>query len=831
MNYLELQGLHLKVISESDITINTLVEDLNISGNDLQNFPKSLKNLTRLTHINADSNQISSLETLTEIPSLLKLDLCRNYIVEIPTCLSTLTKLYQLSLFANKIRTLPYTLGSLKELNLGSNEITKIPLGCNFSLLTHLDLSQNNLSQIEGLTGLNNLIYINLECNKITSLPFVGCLSKLESINISNNNIEVIPESITQLTCLSFFNAASNPIKTLPTGFFKLKSLRFISLTNTLVDSFNEPLDNLIKLQTLLMNDIKLSEMPNGICQIHEMRDLNLSNNKISEIDHLPLSTDSFNVSNNIINTFNPEGTPQIGNIYLKNNDFDHFPLKLMEITNLQLCDISKNKIITIPDIPLELKYLKSIDVSFNGLTSIPPIFDHCSRLTKLNASYNQLTSFPPSRSLQHIQVLLLSGNQISQIPNDVSTLTQLTLLHLANNSFIDFPTILSKLPKLQRLSLSMNSLSNFPEFTNGALISLDISCNRLTSIKFPYTTNLKRLKLSHNALGEIPNTRPPLPSLQILDLSSNGLTNFVLHTNEFPSLSVLDLSCNNLSVSPNIGQRKFALRLDGNPNWQATQYPFLPNFLKLEEFSTIPPSFSFCSKCSNRVEMQDSIICIPNFTAPDFFLFAAIDGHLGSVVSNTFATKFPQILYNFLKTQNIKTAFFQAFKEMQNQLKEAKVTDGAVVTVTFLTPSHIYVAQCGDCRAIYITEKKVTQLCEEHTPSNPQEFKRIKECGGYTERGRVFGEYIVSRSIGDINLKPVISDLPEFVVCDRTENEQFLIVASDGLWDQVSNNDIVSLLNKKKSSRTAELSALLCDVAFVSGSTDNICVLVCKLN
>ncbi|ELP83833.1 leucine-rich repeat containing protein, putative [Entamoeba invadens IP1] len=828
--YIDIQESHMKELSNSDLTkLNAIGVDM--SKNEFTKFPPVLKNLTALTHINADGNQISSLENLTLFTNLSKVDVCKNCVTEVPSCLTSLTKLFQFSLFANRIRTFPNGFCYLKELNLGSNEISEIPLHWDLPSLTSVDLSQNNLCRVEGITSLSNLVVMNLGTNKITSLPSIGCLLKLENIDVSNNRIGSLPISITQLTYLSSFNGDYNPIKSLPEGFLKLKSLRLISLCHSQFEGFTEPLGALSRLQTLMVSNLNLTTLPKEINAVKEMRTLDVSNNKIVEITALPKTTDDFIATNNLINTFSPEGTIQIGFISLRNNDLDHFPLKLNEIMNLQNCDLSKNKITTIPDIPLELNYLRAIDVSFNLLTSIPPIFQRCPKLTKLNASYNHLTTFPPLSSLQNLKVLLLAGNLISEIPQELSTLTNLSLLHLANNRFTDCPKILSELPNIQRLSLCMNSLTTLPDFVNKSLVSFDVSNNRLTSVRLPDAPNLRRLKLSHNALVEIPMNQTKLPKLEILDLSSNGLLDFKVHPLEFPSLQVLDLSLNNLSSVPNIGKRKFVIRMDGNPSWQAVQFPFLSKFNRPEEFMTEAASFSFCSKCSNREEMQDSIICIPNFTAPDHFLFAAVDGHLGNVVSNTFSQKFPALLYGFLKTTDVRTAFFQAFEEIQKQLTEMKVTDGAVVTVSFVTPTHIHVAQCGDCRAVYITDNEVYQMCDEHTPANPQEFKRIKEYGGYTERGRVFGDYIVSRSIGDIALKPVISDLPEFVSIKRVKNERYFIVASDGLWDQLSNTDIVALLKKKKDCvRIAELSSMLCDVAFVMGSTDNICVVVCKL-
>lgn len=76
--------------------------------------------------------------------------------------------------------------------------------------------------------------------------------------------------------------------------------------------------------------------------------------------------------------------------------------------------------------------------------------------------------------------------------------------------------------------------------------------------------------------------------------------------------------------------------------------------------------------------------------------------------------------------------------------------------------------------------------------PDRPDELLRIQDAGGrviYWDGPRVLGVLAMSRAIGDSYLKPYVISEPEVTVTDRTDGDECLILASDGLWDVVSND------------------------------------------
>ncbi|KAJ4963010.1 hypothetical protein NE237_022949 [Protea cynaroides] len=81
--------------------------------------------------------------------------------------------------------------------------------------------------------------------------------------------------------------------------------------------------------------------------------------------------------------------------------------------------------------------------------------------------------------------------------------------------------------------------------------------------------------------------------------------------------------------------------------------------------------------------------------------------------------------------------------------------------------------------------------------PDRPDELNRIQEAGGrviYWDGARVLGVLAMSRAIGDSYLKPYMVSEPEVTITERTEEDECLILASDGLWDVVSNDTACSI-------------------------------------
>ncbi|PQP98311.1 putative protein phosphatase 2C 11 isoform X1 [Prunus yedoensis var. nudiflora] len=118
--------------------------------------------------------------------------------------------------------------------------------------------------------------------------------------------------------------------------------------------------------------------------------------------------------------------------------------------------------------------------------------------------------------------------------------------------------------------------------------------------------------------------------------------------------------------------------------------------------------------------------------------------------------------------------------------------------------------------------------LSIDHKPDRSDERQRIEEAGGFiiwAGTWRVGGVLAVSRAFGDKVLKPFVVAEPE-IQEEEIDGVDFIIIASDGLWNVISNKDAVALVQDIEDAE--EASRKLIQEAFARGSSDNItCVVV----
>ncbi|KAM3729822.1 hypothetical protein ACB098_12G039800 [Castanea mollissima] len=174
--------------------------------------------------------------------------------------------------------------------------------------------------------------------------------------------------------------------------------------------------------------------------------------------------------------------------------------------------------------------------------------------------------------------------------------------------------------------------------------------------------------------------------------------------------------------------------------------------------------------------------------------------------------------------------------------------TVGSTAVVAVVGEEELVVANCGDCRAVLFSGGVALALSRDHKPDRPDELKRIEAAGGKVinwNGHRVLGVLTTSRSIGDHHLRPYVISKPEVTVTKRSNNDEFLILASDGLWDVISNEVACQTVKRclegrlrrkslemevENESRAAEAAAVLAELAMARGSKDNISVIVVEL-
>lgn len=172
-----------------------------------------------------------------------------------------------------------------------------------------------------------------------------------------------------------------------------------------------------------------------------------------------------------------------------------------------------------------------------------------------------------------------------------------------------------------------------------------------------------------------------------------------------------------------------------------------------------------------------------------------------------------------------------------------------AVIAVLNKADKKLYVANLGDSRAILVRpgmDPIARQLSKDHTASsnNILEIQRIQKAGGRVIAGRVWGEkggIVVTRSIGDKWIKTTepleqIMSEPEIIVRQLQPYDQFLVLASDGLWEHLNssgngNTVIANIVAINKNKTDKEIAEALTSAAQRNGSRDDITAVVIRFN
>lgn len=182
----------------------------------------------------------------------------------------------------------------------------------------------------------------------------------------------------------------------------------------------------------------------------------------------------------------------------------------------------------------------------------------------------------------------------------------------------------------------------------------------------------------------------------------------------------------------------------------------------------------------------------------------------------------------------------------------------GAAALVAMLAGDVLWTAHAGDARAVLARDggARAHRLTADHKPDAPAERGRILAAGGRVQwhgcarvvcagrAGRPAAALAVSRSLGDLDFKEphrLVSGDPEVGVVRLTPGDAFLLLASDGLWDVVSDQAAVDVAAAALAAATAraaadpavdppaEAAAALVAEAGARRSGDNVSVVVCQ--
>lgn len=157
--------------------------------------------------------------------------------------------------------------------------------------------------------------------------------------------------------------------------------------------------------------------------------------------------------------------------------------------------------------------------------------------------------------------------------------------------------------------------------------------------------------------------------------------------------------------------------------------------------------------------------------------------------------------------------------RKLEGHCEEFRLADanrvGCTAVCVLLTESFFICANAGDSRAVLCRAGAAVELSRDHKPNDTEERRRIEAAGGWVQKipvsstvhYRVNGNLNLSRAIGDLDYKKqldlspeaqIIAATPDIVCLEKTAEDDFLVIACDGIWDVKTNQEVCDFVASK---------------------------------
>ena len=263
-----------------------------------------------------------------------------------------------------------------------------------------------------------------------------------------------------------------------------------------------------------------------------------------------------------------------------------------------------------------------------------------------------------------------------------------------------------------------------------------------------------------------------------------------------------------------------------------------------------------------HRQEMED-FHCIKQALGknPNLSYFSIFDGHGGKEVASFLSLNFHRILVKEINYANLSnndeeniSTFIQVIKNSFQKIDEDILNNdnfsidvGSTATIILIYANNnendeqknmkkghrrtLICANIGDSNGFLINKKYIKLMTKGHKCDDMLEVKRIKEQGGIVFQGRIFGKLILTRTLGDKEMKKYgVIPTPDFFVKKIEDDDLFFIIGSDGIWDVIEQEEVYRI-GMEKGLSSEEFSKKLVNLAKERDTRDNASCIVIKLN
>lgn len=275
----------------------------------------------------------------------------------------------------------------------------------------------------------------------------------------------------------------------------------------------------------------------------------------------------------------------------------------------------------------------------------------------------------------------------------------------------------------------------------------------------------------------------------------------------------------------------------------------------KLEEIEVEGDGYGiYCKRGRLRAQMEDRYSVLvdegPHNSKQAFF--GIFDGHGGSKAAEFAATRLGKNILDCVGQGETETETqTESEKLIEEKIREGYLaTDeeflrsenaagGTCCATALIQQGKLIVSNVGDCRAVISRGGVAEALTIDHTPVREDEKIRIEAQGGYVDCcsgvWRIQGSLAVSRAMGNQHLKQWVTAEPDTKIIDIQPDCEFLILASDGLWDKASNQEAIDIVRPFVSAPTdkahiARACKKLVELSTSRGSSDDTSVMIIRL-
>lgn len=253
----------------------------------------------------------------------------------------------------------------------------------------------------------------------------------------------------------------------------------------------------------------------------------------------------------------------------------------------------------------------------------------------------------------------------------------------------------------------------------------------------------------------------------------------------------------------------------------------------QIQDSTILGEKYGVCTKRGLRSHMEDSFKVIENFMDnSNTTAFAVFDGHSGHKAALFASQKLLDSIENNDK-DNLRRAFEITDKAYCSQ--SATQDGGSTAAVAIIEGNFLITANVGDSKILLIKEEGYELLSYDHLANDPIEMARIELSGGYVVPVgrvlRVHGQLALSRSLGHAHLKDFVISEPYISEREISKKDLALVIATDGLYDVLSKDEISKTIREKSELKPFELAELLVQEAMGKGTRDNVTCIVVNLN